>query len=283
MSIKISEDEYQQGLNHSKNNLHGWLILPIGSQPLKLDDLRSKLMKLWKPLGPWKMVPLGKGYYEFSFASPEDLRGVWVVGAWNVQLGLLRLSQWTPDFHVSQQKQTHVQVWIHILDLPQEYWRPKLLFEIAGGVGTPTSLDDSTRNRIFGHFACILVDVDLTNWLPHELLVERDVYAFFVGVEYERLPFFCSHCQVIGHSISNCNKNSHPEAKKMQQVTRQHYTPKQKPESVATRLNETTNPVDDTQPNRASPAANESRETQSATHENNNHIPFDARLSEDDE
>lgn len=85
------------------------------------------------------------------------------MGAWNVQLGLLRLSQWTPDFYVSQQKQTHVQVWIHILDLPQEYWRPKLLFEIAGGVATPISLDDSTRNRIFGHFARILVDVDLTN------------------------------------------------------------------------------------------------------------------------
>ncbi|MCI15801.1 defensin-like protein, partial [Trifolium medium] len=43
----------------------------------------------------------------------------------------------------------------------QEYWRPRTLFEIAGGVGTPLTLDAATKNRSFGHYARILVDVDL--------------------------------------------------------------------------------------------------------------------------
>jgi len=28
---------------------------------------------VWKALGPWKAIPLGKGFYEFKFASIEDM------------------------------------------------------------------------------------------------------------------------------------------------------------------------------------------------------------------
>lgn len=74
LAIKIPEDEYKAGLESCKNNLHGRLLLSKG-------DLRSKLEKLWNPLGNWKMVPLGKGFYEFSFSSLEDLRCVWTIGS----------------------------------------------------------------------------------------------------------------------------------------------------------------------------------------------------------
>lgn len=93
-----------------------------------------------------------------------------------------------------------------IHELPQEYWRPKLLFEIVGGLSTPISLDESTRNRVLGHFARVLVDIYLTAKLHDEILVERYGFAFLLGIEYEKLPFFCSFCQAIGHSLSNCKK-----------------------------------------------------------------------------
>lgn len=31
---------------------------------------------------------------------------------------------------------------------------------------------------------------------------------FFVGIEYERLPSFCSECQTIGHMTSECRKRN---------------------------------------------------------------------------
>lgn len=132
------------------------------------------------------MIPLGKGYFEFSFSSAEDLHSVWTIGTWNLNPGLLRLSQWVADFNPKSQRQTHMQCWLRIHDLPQEYWRPRILFEIATGVGTPISLDEPTRARSLGHFARILVDLDLTARLPVEILVERDNFAFYVGIEYEK-------------------------------------------------------------------------------------------------
>lgn len=51
ISIKISEEEYQNGIEGFKNNLHGRLLLAKGSSPIKVQELRDKLSKLWKPLG----------------------------------------------------------------------------------------------------------------------------------------------------------------------------------------------------------------------------------------
>lgn len=208
ISIKISEDEYKKGLEGCKNNLHGRLLLSKGDQPIKIQDLRAKLLCLWKPIEKWRVVPLGKGFYEFSFALAEDLRSVWDASAWNLQPGILRLSQWSLDFNPSNQKITHAQCWIRIYELSQDYWRPKILFEIAGSLGTPISLDDATRNRVFGHYARVLVDVHLNEILFDRILLEREDYAFFVGIDYERLPSFCPVCQIICHSITNCNKQS---------------------------------------------------------------------------
>ena len=44
-----------------------------------------------------------------------------------------------------------------------EYWRPITLSEIAAGVGTPIAFDEATKNKKYGHFARILVDIVLLN------------------------------------------------------------------------------------------------------------------------
>lgn len=41
----------------------------------------------------------------------------------------------------------------------------------------------------------------------HEsILVEREGFAFYVSVIYEKMPDFCTNCQSIGHGIASCNK-----------------------------------------------------------------------------
>ncbi|XP_019460141.1 PREDICTED: uncharacterized protein LOC109359901 [Lupinus angustifolius] len=160
------------------------------------------------------MVSLGKGFYEFSFSSLEDMRSVCATGSWNLRSGFLRLFLWTPDFNPSIQKLSHCQCWVKITGLPQEYWSPRIIFSIAGGIGTPISLDEATNNRTFGHFARVLVDVSLKGNIPDQILVEREGYAFFVGIEYENLPDFCSGCQSIGHLLSNCRRKKDSEVPK---------------------------------------------------------------------
>lgn len=179
------------------------------------------------------MTPLGRGFYEFNFSSVEDLRSVWPIGSWNLSPGFLRLFQWSQDFNPNNQKHTHVQCWIRIYELPQKYWRPKILFEIANRVGTPISIDEPTRNKVFGHYARVLVDIDLTKDLIHHIMVERVDFAFYVGIDYENIPEFCSFYHAIGHSVVNCKKQkSNPQLAAMKapdhaQKTKAVFVPKQ--------------------------------------------------------
>ena len=72
LSIKIGQDEYHRGVEECKHALRARLILNKGDKPYLARDLSTKLGLLWKTTAVWKMVPLGKGYYDFYFESAED-------------------------------------------------------------------------------------------------------------------------------------------------------------------------------------------------------------------
>ena len=64
------------------------------------------------------------------------------------------------------------------------------MLEIASTIATPIDIDGPTRERKFGHYTRILVDIDLSKTTYDEVLVERDGFAFMVEIQYERRPLF---------------------------------------------------------------------------------------------
>jgi hypothetical protein len=79
-----------------------------------------------------------------------------------LSLIICALFTWSKDFNPLVQQQTNSQVWVRISGLAQEYWRPKIIFAMAGSIGTPICMDNNTNkpafDRNFGHYARILVD-----------------------------------------------------------------------------------------------------------------------------
>jgi len=73
--------------------MHGWLVLEKGDKPSIAKEIIAKLSKHWKTTGPWKMITLGRRFYELSIASFENLCLAWAMGLINLKLGVLRLSQ----------------------------------------------------------------------------------------------------------------------------------------------------------------------------------------------
>ena len=58
-------------------------------------------------------------------------------------------------------KSTKTQAWVRIYNFPLEYSRPRVIFSISRGIGTPLSLDDHTMKKNRGLFVRVLVDIDL--------------------------------------------------------------------------------------------------------------------------
>lgn len=204
--VKISKAAYESGLAACKCNLHGRLTLHKGDSPLTTQALKAKLSNIWPQLSNWNLIPLGKGFFEFNFSSIEDMKFVWAMGVVNLKPGFLRLHCWSKDYTPKAQAQTHAQVWVRFLQLPQEYWGKQTLLEIASGLGTPITIDDATLNKRFGLFARILIDVDMAKKLFESIIVEREGYALTILVQYEKYPPFCTHCKTIGHNVNSCSK-----------------------------------------------------------------------------
>lgn len=208
LAIEIPEEEYVAGMETCKHNLHARIIWPKGSTPLTVFDLRAKLAVMWKNLGEWGISSLGSGYYELIFTSLEDIKRVRSIASWNLNPGVLKLFAWTRDFSLNNQNTSSAQVWLRIYGLAQEYWRPKIMFAIASSVGTPICTDVACSKpmiqRTFGQFARVLVDMDITQELRYKVLVERKGFAFFVDLDYENMPGFCTHCRKVGHYVENC-------------------------------------------------------------------------------
>ncbi|KAK2417404.1 hypothetical protein QL285_039707 [Trifolium repens] len=208
LAISIPEEEYLAGRDACKHNLHGRVVWSKGTTPLTVVALKNKLLPIWKDLARWGITLLGKGYYEFCFSSLEDVKRVRSVASWNLQSGFLKLFAWSPDFNPNLQKNTTAQVWVRMYGLAQEYWRPKILFAIASSIGTPICTDAIAAkpmfDRTFGHFARVLVDIDLSQTLRYKVLVERVGFAFYVDLDYENLPPFCHHCKMVGHYLESC-------------------------------------------------------------------------------
>jgi hypothetical protein len=204
LSIRITQPLYEKGVNFCKRNLRGRLVLSKGDKPYASKEIEDKLRKQWKTAAPWSLLSLGRGFYEFFFANESDMHNVWAMGTLNLKPGVLRLFEWTVDFDMHNQRNTHAQVWIQLMALPQEYWMEQTLREIASAVGTPLVLDNATLKRLFGHYARILVDIDFSKRIFHEIIVEREGASYPVEVVYERISDFCSHCQTLGHDVTNC-------------------------------------------------------------------------------
>lgn len=71
LSIKIGQDEYTKGLADCQYALWGRITLSKGDKPYTARDLASKLGKIWKMVHEWKLVSLGRGFYDF-FLSEFD-------------------------------------------------------------------------------------------------------------------------------------------------------------------------------------------------------------------
>ncbi|KAL6139640.1 hypothetical protein ACLB2K_057942 [Fragaria x ananassa] len=179
--IKINEALYQEQLKSFKTNLLGRLLLRKGSTPLKTADLKGMLNTLWRPSAPWRLVPLGKGYFDIHFATEEDLCRVWGGGTCTLSNGIFRLAQWKPDFVPGDVlPQTHAQLW-------------------------------GSR---------LLVDVDLARDLPSSLMIERETHCFPIEVVYENLCAHCGLVGHTVDRCKQLNGKDHRPSKQPEKVSK---------------------------------------------------------------
>lgn len=126
--IKIYQQEYENGLVGCKKNLRGRPIMNKGDKPYTTKDLITRLNKIWKIVGKWEIVSLGKGFYKFNLAKYDDLRMAWATSIVNIKPVALILSQLMKDFNYYTQKEMNTHIWTKLIERDHMNIRDNTLF-----------------------------------------------------------------------------------------------------------------------------------------------------------
>ena len=79
---------------------------------------------------------------------------------------------------------------------------------LSRAIGIPLKINQATINGDFGHFARVLVDINLKNPLLEAIQLEKGEECRFVNLFYEKLPDFCTTYSSIGHVAARCYHNA---------------------------------------------------------------------------
>ncbi|XP_043710348.1 uncharacterized protein LOC122659283 [Telopea speciosissima] len=203
--VKILQAAYVEQVNKHKFSLIGRLNF----RSTTMEELR-RASKQWALKGEVIMCSIGKGFVVFHFSNADDMTNIWRRGPLRVGGRSLHFQQWHKDFIVEDQALMHRLSWIHLLNLPQEYWHSDILLSITKVVGRPIAIDKKTMSSTYGHFARVCVDIDDSLPRVEEVYVEREqaglseLFVFRQPVEFEAPPTRCIGCKHFGHQVDAC-------------------------------------------------------------------------------
>ncbi|KAL8518453.1 hypothetical protein ACS0TY_009723 [Phlomoides rotata] len=173
LTIAVDEGLHKQGVLELRDSLIGRVTHARGDKPLGQAELIKKLSDIWGVRTPWSLIPIGEGYYNFQFSCGDDKERIFAKRTWQIKPGLLRLQRWVQDFNPYKVSSSVAQVWICISELPLEYWNTNIITALASAVGTIIKLDERTASRSMGHFARVLVELDLKQDREKYVMFER--------------------------------------------------------------------------------------------------------------
>lgn len=95
-------------------------------------------------------------------------------------------------------------VWLRLLELPLEYYKPTAIMVIAAKVGKPLTVNEFTDCLWKIGYARVKIELDATKPLKPGILIQRKKKAFWQPIVYENLPVVCYWCGRIGHTDETC-------------------------------------------------------------------------------
>ncbi|KAJ0975853.1 hypothetical protein J5N97_017818 [Dioscorea zingiberensis] len=179
-----------------------------------LELIRESLSRQWAELGECTVADMPNGFYMIRCSSEQMLEEVLTEGPWSVNGMSIHLIKWRPNFQPAFEELSTATIWIHLHNLPSEYWDMEPLEIVASNFGTMKKVDQTTLIANRGKFARVCIEIDLSQPLKRGVWVRSSRGDKFVTVAYEKLPVFCFRCGIIGHHLQACTtvlNNCHQE------------------------------------------------------------------------
>ena len=143
------------------------VCIVLGANP-PIAVFEGFIRRIWGKLGIERVARMNAGFtiVKFRDISTRDLvlesgvihfdRKPVILRPWSIDIDTLRLVKSVP-------------VWVRLHDLGLQYWGTKCLSALVSTIGRPMMIDKITKDRSMVKFARVLVDVEISDKLPHSI------------------------------------------------------------------------------------------------------------------
>ncbi|KAL2939064.1 hypothetical protein RDABS01_022513 [Bienertia sinuspersici] len=141
--------------------------------------------------------------FVFQFFHWRDKEKVYEGRPWCFENNLLLLSEISGEEQPSEVKLTYSPLWVRIKNLSFNCRSDKEVRIIAERLGEVLEIENDDLG--LECYRRVRINLDVTKPLCRTLSVKgRDGRVMEIKLAYERLPFFCFMCGIIGHSEKDC-------------------------------------------------------------------------------
>lgn len=111
LSVNIDDSLHQQGVRKLEKSLIGCMMLKQGVKPMPTETLKKSLDQTWEIMGDWKLITLGKGYFNLQFSIDSERDCIFSKRSWQSEFGNMRIQRCTPEFNPYKVESPLVNVW----------------------------------------------------------------------------------------------------------------------------------------------------------------------------
>ena len=145
-------------------------------------------------------IAFGHDFFLIRFSLKEDHLRVLRNGPWFVGGHYLSIRRWEVNFKPSLANLSAVAVWIHLSELPIEYYEESVFRDIGRAIRPVLRVDTHTTLEVRGKFARLCVQVNL----DESIVKTIEVGGIKQIVQYEGISSLCFSCGRVGHKAEGC-------------------------------------------------------------------------------
>jgi hypothetical protein len=176
---------------------------------LNKNMIMGALKPAWGNLFGLKLRQIGEktdNLFVAEFGSKEDKERILGASPWVFGKCLVILHEYDDKRKPSEIRFDWMEIWARLLDVPLGWMNQHRGARAMGLLGEVVKMDVDGDGKASGPFLRARVAIDISKPLKRGSLLKRskDSPPEWFDAQYERLPYFCRSCGVLGHSDLLC-------------------------------------------------------------------------------
>lgn len=208
LTIDDEEDEVLDlgALNPSVENKLSLVLFGrlLTERSYNVEAFKRTITSVWAPSQGLVIRVLSQNFFAFQFFHWRDMAKVIDGRPWCFDNMLILLKEADGEEQPDQVKIIHSPFWVRIKNLPFNYRSDEIVKALVGNMGEILEIEEDVLG--IGRYRRVRVMMDVTKPLRrYRKLKDKRGRELHVDFAYERLPFFCFACGIMGHSERYCH------------------------------------------------------------------------------